>query len=269
MTTSFMDEEEYSYTFKVCILGDGSLKITNFVNKISTRKFTDQHLMTIGMEPSSRYQIIRGRKICFSLWVIAPQDRFRIMRDMFYRGTLCSIVFFDLTNHSTFDNVEKWVETSKQESPNQLVILVGLNNHKVDERGVSSTEAQEKANAIKAFSYFETNIETLENIEELFAKLGETLVDQREKQNQSTFGLVSPPTSEISTPSQINSVNEPEDYNQNREFNLHKDKQIEQPVDPDRQKIINEDQKGQSEEEDMGPEMRAYLEQMKKYHGSN
>lgn len=138
--------------------------------------------MTIGMEPYSRYETIDGQKICYSLWDIAGQDRFKVMRGMFFRGAMGALVTFDLTRRPSFENTINWINEAKAESPNQVFILVGNKNDLEDLREITSEEAAAKAKEVGAIDYIETSALTGENVEDAFHKIGKTLLDQRVSQ---------------------------------------------------------------------------------------
>jgi small GTP-binding protein len=135
--------------------------------------------MTIGMEPYSRYETIDGTKICYSLWDIAGQDRFKVMRGMFFRGAMGSLVTFDLTRRESFNNASTWIKEAKEESPDQVFILVGNKNDLEDLREISPEEGQGKAKELGAIDYIETSALTGDNVAEAFKMIGKTLIDRR------------------------------------------------------------------------------------------
>ncbi len=169
----------YKFTFKILLLGDGAVGKTALVHRFVHGKFNKAYLMTIGMDPYSRYETLDGKKICYSLWDIAGQDRFKLMRGMFYRGAMGSLVTFDLTREETFNNVNNWVKEALSESPNQHFILVGNKNDLVDDRVITKEQGEAKAKEIGAISYIETSALTGDNVGEAFRTLGKLLLDKR------------------------------------------------------------------------------------------
>jgi small GTP-binding protein len=172
--------QNYSYTFKILLLGDGAVGKTALVQRFVHGKFQKAYLMTIGMEPYSRYETINGTKICYSLWDIAGQDRFKVMRGMFFRGAMGALVTFDLTRRSTFDNISNWIQEAKKESPDALFILVGNKYDLEDLREVSSDEGKKLADDLGCIDYIETSALTGENVGEAFFKIGETLLNKKQ-----------------------------------------------------------------------------------------
>ena len=174
---------QYNYTFKILLLGDGAVGKTALVHRFVHDRFNKAYLMTIGMDPYSRYETIDGKKICYSLWDIAGQDRFKSMRGMFFRGAMGSLVTFDLTREESFKNVENWINEAKSESPNQLFILVGNKADLEDDRAITTAEGHALADKIGAIEYIETSELTGASVSQAFRKIGSTLLHNRlEKQ---------------------------------------------------------------------------------------
>ncbi len=175
-------KENYSFTFKILLLGDGAVGKTALVQRFVHGKFQKAYLMTIGMEPYSRYETIDGTTVCFSLWDIAGQDRFKVMRGMFFRGAMGGLVTFDLTRRVTFENAQNWINEAKKESPDALFILVGNKNDLEDLREIDTKEGEEKAKELGCIGYIETSALTGDNVEEAFYKIGKTLLNKRKQQ---------------------------------------------------------------------------------------
>ncbi len=169
---------QIDFTFKILLLGDGAVGKTALVHRFVHGKFQKAYLMTIGMEPYARYEDIGDMKICYSLWDIAGQDRFKVMRGMFFRGAMGSLVVFDLTRRQSFENAENWIKEALEESPNQVFILVG-NKNDLENREISTEEGKAKASELGAIDYIETSALTGENVGEAFRAIGNKLLQDR------------------------------------------------------------------------------------------
>jgi len=171
-----MSEKTPAFTFKILLLGDGAVGKTSLVRRFCHDTFSQNYLMTIGMEPSQRYVTLDGRYLCLSLWDIAGQKSFKRLREMFYRGAKGSLVTFDLTRRDTFDGVANWVEEAKKKSKDQIFILVGNKNDLVDQRKVTMNEAKEKAKDLGFTDYIETSAKTGELVPEAFNTMGKIIL---------------------------------------------------------------------------------------------
>ncbi len=166
----------YSESFKILLLGDGDDK-SKLIHRFVHNKFQKIHLKTVGFEPSSRYETIDGVKVCLSIWDIPEQERFKVMRGMFFRNALGALVVFDLTMPETLRSAQKWVEEAKSASPGLLFLLIGNRNDLVDKRLITNEEGQINANKLGALKYIETSHLTGENIAEGFQLLGKKLLE--------------------------------------------------------------------------------------------
>ena len=88
------------------------------------------------------------------------------------------IVMFDVTNRTTFTNIESWLKTvSTNSSENVLVILVG-NKTDLTERTVTQEEAEAVAEK-HGISYVETSVRDNSNVSEPFLQLTKKLLQTK------------------------------------------------------------------------------------------
>ncbi len=173
----------YKYTFKILLLGDGAVGKTSLVQRFVHNKFAKAYLMTIGMEPYSRFETINDTKVCLQLWDIAGQERFASMRHIFYKGSLGALVTYDITRRQSFQNLRKWVEEAKAESPRISLIVVGNKNDMEDLRDVSTEEGQAYADEIGAIGFIETSAKTGDNVADAFLNMGNAILKSIEKRS--------------------------------------------------------------------------------------
>lgn len=79
--------QKYDVTLKIGVITDSLEYAMNYLNRYAHDKFETSYVMSIGMEPMYRYETYNGVKVVYSLWLMAPGDRFRVMQQMFYRDT--------------------------------------------------------------------------------------------------------------------------------------------------------------------------------------
>ena len=173
-----VSNKDFQHTFKVLILGDAAVGKSSLVQRFVHGKFERQYLMTIGMEPYTRFEEINGTKICYSLWDIAGEDKFKVMRKMFFQGAAGSLVAFDLTRRESFDNLKNWITEASIVAPNQTIIVVGNKNDLEDQREVSTQEGQIAANQLGCIDYIETSALTGEHVASAFNTIGENLLNK-------------------------------------------------------------------------------------------
>lgn len=92
------------------------------------------------------------------LWDTAGQERFKAMAPLYYRNANAALLVFDVTNHSTFDEVKSWIHELQQNVQEPMFLLLVANKIDLDEqRAVSREEAFIYAQSIGA-KFLETSV---------------------------------------------------------------------------------------------------------------
>jgi small GTP-binding protein len=167
----------FDHAFKVLILGDPAVGKSSLVRRFVHGKFSADYLMTIGMEPYSRYETIQNSRICYAIWDIAGADNFRVMHRIYFQGAVGSLVAFDVTRRESFENVDEWVADARSAVPNQFIVLLGNKTDLVNHQ-VSKQEGLEKVNELKLLGYMETSALSGANVDSAFNFLGSRLLDR-------------------------------------------------------------------------------------------
>lgn len=171
--------KESSYIFKVLLIGEAAVGKTSLTLKFVHGKFKSDYLLTVGMEPYSKYITVGNNTVTLSIWDIAGQQRFDVFRTMFFRGAKAALLVFDLTRPATLSKLQNWYEDLiKNAGKDVLTILVGNKNDLEDLRSISNKEANAFAKKIKALAYIETSAKTGENVDESFKMITEKLVER-------------------------------------------------------------------------------------------
>lgn len=170
---------ESSFIFKVLLIGEAAVGKTSLTLKFVHGKFKSDYILTVGMEPYSKYVKIGNDMATLSIWDIAGQQRFDVFRTMFFRGAKAALLVFDLTRPATLAKLEEWHEDLLKNAGFDVIkILVGNKNDLVDYRSVSQKDALAFASKIKALTYIETSAKTGNNVDESFQTITTRLIDK-------------------------------------------------------------------------------------------
>ena len=177
------DDERKEYVFKVVVCGDPEVGKTSTILSFTDKAFKRTYIPTIGVNITEKSLFYDKDLIQFTIWDIAGQEKFGIMRTHFYKGLEGLLVIFDLTRPETLKSAADWYKDVLKCSfgvwPDYSVLL-GNKSDLVDERKVSEEEARELAESL-GIEYVETSALTGENVEQVFYKLAEILVNSRRK----------------------------------------------------------------------------------------
>jgi len=177
------DEERKEYVFKVVVCGDPEVGKTSTILSFTDKAFKRTYIPTIGVNITEKSLYYDRDLIQFTIWDIAGQEKFGIMRTHFYKGLEGLLVIFDLTRPETLENAAGWYKDVLKSSFGQwpdFSALLGNKSDLVDERKISEKEAREVAESL-GIEYVETSALTGENVEQVFYKLAEILVKSRRK----------------------------------------------------------------------------------------
>ncbi|MBY9009182.1 MAG: GTP-binding protein [Candidatus Lokiarchaeota archaeon] len=174
--------EEYDYLFKSIVVGDGGVGKTALTLRFSKGFFTEDYKMTIGVDfhvKTISIETSEGLIKCkLQLWDTGGQERFSSIRPMYYRGSLGTILVFDLTNAASFEHLPQWIEEVRANIKAEIpVLLVGNKSDLTDQRAVSAEEINNFTRDFNLY-YMETSAKTGDGVGDCFYILACLMIGQ-------------------------------------------------------------------------------------------
>ncbi|MFX1357327.1 MAG: Rab family GTPase [Promethearchaeota archaeon] len=170
-----MTEEAKEYVFKITILGDSAVGKTSLINQFVEGSFEEDYKPTLGANIVRKDVNIgdSNLKVRLIMWDLAGQEKYNVIRSMYFQGCVGALVVYDITRHQTFDNVEsKWLKDFKKYVKKEgAYILIGNKIDLRDQRLVTEEEGKSLAKKIKASDFIETSAKFGENVEKAFKNL--------------------------------------------------------------------------------------------------
>jgi len=108
-------------TYKIVLLGDSGVGKTSFLKRHMSGEFRDNHIHTIGCE----VEPIHFNNLTFNVWDCAGSERYKGLGEGYYLKAAAGIIFFDVTNMDSFQNVDKWITTFTIMNPEAPIIICG------------------------------------------------------------------------------------------------------------------------------------------------
>ncbi|XP_041994450.1 ras-related protein RIC2-like [Salvia splendens] len=164
-------EDDYDYLFKVVLIGDSGVGKSNLLSRFTRNEFSLESKSTIGVEFATRSLTVDGKVIKAQIWDTAGQERYRAITSAYYRGAVGALLVYDVTRHSTFESVERWLrELRDHTDPNIVVMLIG---NKCDLRHLVAVSTDDGTSfAEKESLYFmETSALDATNVENAFTEV--------------------------------------------------------------------------------------------------
>ena len=153
---------------KVVVAGNGNVGKTSLIRRFCEGKFEEARVATIGVDFQTQTVDLAGKTVKLSIWDMAGQDRFQIIRAGFYSGSRASVLVYDVTEPESLESLVRWRDEILEAVDDQPFIVVG---NKIDLRRTQQPEhAQQFADLIKA-PYLETSALDGNGVSKLFEAL--------------------------------------------------------------------------------------------------
>jgi small GTP-binding protein len=167
-----------NYVYKIIFVGDSGVGKSTLLERYINNNFASTHNMTIGVDFKSKKLCINNKNIQLQLWDTAGQETFRNLVISYYRHADCVIIFFDITNKESFNNVDFWYnEAQKHKSRDILIVVIGTKKDLKNDRKVYITDIK-KYMSDKNFRYFETSSKLNDGIVYIFDYIAEILSEK-------------------------------------------------------------------------------------------
>ncbi|MHA2391230.1 MAG: Rab family GTPase [Promethearchaeota archaeon] len=177
-----------SYRGKVILCGDAGVGKSSLLGQYVDGNFSEEYHQTLGANflikemdlkriitkldiknPRLREDIEeKGFKLYF--WDLGGQHDKLFSNEYYFIQALGSFIIFDILNRESFENINFWIQKTKELSGEIPFIILG---NKIDlnkKRVVSYEEAEELAKIFKV-NYIETSAKTNKNVDKAFESL--------------------------------------------------------------------------------------------------
>ncbi len=166
---------------KVVVAGDGNVGKTSLIRRYTEDKFDISRVATIGVDFHTHTVDFPDGQIRLSIWDMAGQERFKIMRPGFYRGSRAAALVYDVTSPESLEHLVSWRKEILEAVPDQNFIVVG---NKIDLDRVQNPDiARRFAESIHA-PYLETSALTGEGVTEMFKIMAQIATRESDSQGR-------------------------------------------------------------------------------------
>ncbi len=161
------------FVFKIVIIGDAAVGKTSLINQFVENSFNEDYKPTLGANIVRKDVNLDNTKVRLIMWDLAGQEKYRVVRSMYFQGCEGALLVYDVTRYNTLDNINnKWLRDYKKHVKKKgAFILIGNKTDLKDQLAVPTERGKELAAKIKASHFIETSAKLGENIEEAFSLL--------------------------------------------------------------------------------------------------
>ncbi|CAL9114727.1 ras-related protein RABA1f isoform X2 [Musa acuminata AAA Group] len=168
---AYRSDDDYDYLFKVVLIGDSGVGKSNLLSRFTRNEFSLESKSTIGVEFATRSIRVEDKVVKAQIWDTAGQERYRAITSAYYRGAVGALLVYDVTRHTTFENVERWMKELRDHTDSSIVIM--LVGNKADLRHLRAVTVEDaKAFAERENSFFmETSALESTNVDNAFTEV--------------------------------------------------------------------------------------------------
>ena len=176
--------EENEQIFKVITLGDSGVGKTSIITRFTSDTFKEHPISNSGNVFYFKDVVLKdGTKIKLKLIDTAGQEKYRAMAKSYYKNAQGILFVFAYDNKKSFDHMEKWLESYKDNVSDQEGIPLFLIGNKCDvenkEIKDDLIEGLKKRTNIQ--DYIKVSAKSNIGIDELFNSLSEKMFKQNKK----------------------------------------------------------------------------------------
>ena len=135
-------------------------------------KTTGNTKPTIGADFSKKEIEVDGQVVTLQIWDTAGQEKFQSLGFAFYRGADCCALTYDLTDPSSFENLDKWkdgfIENASPDDVKTFPFVLLGNKCDLQGRRVDAEKAHTWCKENHDMSHYETSAKEGTNVKDAF-----------------------------------------------------------------------------------------------------
>jgi small GTP-binding protein len=175
-------KSQTDYLFKIILIGDSCVGKEELLRRYSNNPNYQSQVSTTGTDFVVRTLVIGDTTVKLQIWDTAGQERFPSSLHLLYHGALGILFVYDITIKKSFTTIQNWIKQDKHYIQNIHQILVGNRCDLVNDRKVTTQEAQDIADQL-GMDFFETSVHAT-NIEEELLKIASPILEKFKPRDQ-------------------------------------------------------------------------------------
>ncbi|KAJ5070767.1 gtp-binding protein ypt1 [Anaeramoeba ignava] len=163
--------KDYDYLYKIFLVGDSGVGKSCLILRYCDETYTDSYISTIGVDFKIRTTELNGKTFKLQIWDFHSSERYRPVPHYYYKGSHGILLFYDITDQQSFDNLKIWIKEIQDKADDGVnIMLIGAKSDLVSKR-VIDTETGEKLAEQLGYSFFEISSKENINVDEAFESL--------------------------------------------------------------------------------------------------
>eukprot|EP01084_Bolivina_argentea_P232331 391597_1 len=164
------------HKFKVVLLGEGRVGKTSILLRYIKNTFTEKQQSTFQASFQEKILNIGNNSISLNIWDTAGQERFHALAPIYYRDSNAAILVFDITDRTSFQKVQHWIEELRKIVGKDIVLIIAANKTDLEsKRQVDNHDAHAYAQSVGA-QILPTSAKSGKGVHDLFLELTKKLL---------------------------------------------------------------------------------------------
>ena len=175
MSTGELKKDHFGYyNFKAILIGDGGVGKTSLIKRYVFNEFLTDYKATIGSNLYVKDIKIGNNEVKLTIWDIAGQQKWEVMRPVYYMGAHGVLAVYDVTSEESYNNLlTKWLDELKILKKPFKTIAIG---NKVDLGDKGFAKDEELKNKLNTIAHVKSSAKEGENVEDAFIELVKQLI---------------------------------------------------------------------------------------------
>ena len=168
-----MITSQYDYLMRIVLIGDTGVGKTSLFDTFINNKTKNDYFPTIGVDFGFKIMEISDKLVKCQIWDTAGMERFRTITHNYFRGADIIILFYDITSQESFNNLEYWYNSIKQNTDSEKPYTISVIGTKKDLSSKCEVLLTDVDNFCKSrfMEYYETSSFNYNDISNIFTDI--------------------------------------------------------------------------------------------------
>lgn len=173
-----MSDDNEATKIKIVLIGGPSVGKTSLIKYFIDGSSSLDTKPTLQLAYQNKDVTINDVVVRLNICDTAGQEKFQSVAPNFYRSSDAAMIVFDITEPSSFEKAQEWLDELNAAMPDTYMILIVGNKNDLPNRKISYEEAAKYANS-NDVTYMESSAQSGDGVENCFYFLAEKVLSNR------------------------------------------------------------------------------------------
>jgi small GTP-binding protein len=183
--------EDLVCSFKLVILGNSEVGKSSILRRFVYNSYLTNPVKTRGLDTCTKNTEVDGKKVSLQIWDTAGEEAYRAINNIYLRQAAACIVVYDLTNDTSYNDLDYWLEEINAAIDDPIVAIAG-NKKDLEKERVVTLQTARRYCEDKGVIFRETSAKDNIGVTELFEDVCRSVISKmygNQKPNITSFHL--------------------------------------------------------------------------------